>query len=66
MTRRDGIKIHRAVELFESDAIVLRQAGLSESLCERFAAVRRWDAMGLTSAEKWAEYRKHFEFVKAK
>jgi hypothetical protein len=58
-TRR-GISNHELVETYERDAMTLRDAGISDDLAERFAAVLRWDAMGLTASEKRADYRRYF------
>jgi len=62
-TRR-GISNHAMVEQYERDVLDLRRAGISDGLAERFAAVLRWDAMGLTAAEKRADYRRYFPEAK--
>lgn len=58
-TRR-GISNHGLVEAYERDVLDLGKVGISDDLAERFAAVLTWDKLGLTAAEKRAEYRRHF------
>ena len=55
-----NISNHKLVESYERDVFALRKAGVSDDLAERFAAVLTWDKLGLTAAEKRAEYGRHF------